>query len=255
MKNKAINFLKNVGIPILGLFLFVSIWALIARIIKFELILPTPKATILSFYNLLSKDFFWVAVGKTLTKSLISYLISLFLALLLAILNYSIPILHKGFFPIITILRAVPTMSIILILLIWFNTTIAPMIISGLIVFPILYSSFHSFLEQVPNDLIEMSKYYNVPMHRQICYLYIPSITIPGLSAIQSSISLNLKVLIAAEVLASTKDSIGRYMQVSKIYLDTVELLAWTIMAILLGAALELMIKGVKILVMKRWHQ
>ncbi len=72
------------------------------------------------------------------------------------------------------------------------------------------------------------------------------------LSAIQSTISLNLKVLIAAEVLAATKDSIGRMMQTAKLYLDTAELIAWTVVAIVLGALLESIIAFIKYIVVRR---
>ncbi len=252
MKNKVKIILIDIAFPVLGLGMFLLLWFVMSKIINLELILPTPYNTIKSLFFLLSYNEFWVAVSNTITNSLISYCCSLLAAFLLAILGYIIFYVQKILNPIISILRSIPTMAIILLLLIWFNSKIAPMIISALVVFPLLYSSFNNALKQVSVELIDMSNYYNVPKFRQITYLYIPSMMPTMLSAIQSTISLNLKVLIAAEVLAATKDSIGRMMQTAKLYLDTAELIAWTVVAIVLGALLESIIAFIKYIVVRR---
>lgn len=252
MKNKVKIILIDIAFPVLGLGIFLLLWFVMSKIINLELILPTPYNTIKSLFFLLNHNEFWVAVSNTLANSLISYCYSLLAAFLLAILGHIIFYVQKILNPIISILRSIPTMAIILLLLIWFNSKIAPMIISALVVFPLLYSSFNNALKQVSIELIDMSNYYNVPKFRQITYLYIPSMMPTTLSAIQSTISLNLKVLIAAEVLAATKDSIGRMMQTAKLYLDTAELIAWTVVAIVLGALLESIIAFIKYIVVRR---
>lgn len=252
MKNKVKIILINIAFPVLGLGVFLLLWFVISKIINLELILPTPYNTIKSLFSLLIHNEFWVAVSNTLTNSLISYGCSLLAAFLFAILGYIIFNIQKILNPIISVLRSIPTMAIILLLLIWFNSNIAPMIISALVIFPLLYSSFNNALKQVSVELIDMSNYYNVPKFRQIIYLYVPSMMPTTLSAIQSTISLNLKVLIAAEVLAATKDSIGRMMQTAKLYLDTAELIAWTVVAIVLGALLESIIAFIKYIVVRR---
>lgn len=252
MKNKVKIILIDIAFPVLGLGMFLLLWFVMSKIINLELILPTPYNTIKSLFFLLNHNEFWVAVSNTITNSLISYCCSLLAAFLLAILGHIIFYVQKILNPIISILRSIPTMAIILLLLIWFNSKIAPMIISALVVFPLLYSSFNNALKQVSVELIDMSNYYNVPKFRQITYLYIPSMMPTMLSAIQSTISLNLKVLIAAEVLAATKDSIGRMMQTAKLYLDTAELIAWTVVAIVLGALLESIIAFIKYIVVRR---
>ncbi|MEG1608947.1 MAG: hypothetical protein RR348_03690, partial [Clostridia bacterium] len=59
-------------------------------------------------------------------------------------------------------------------------------------------------------------------------------------------ISLNFKLIISAEVLAQTRNSIGVNMQFAKQYLETAQLIAWTIIAIVVGALLELTVFGCK---------
>ena len=69
---------------------------------------------------------------------------------------------------------------------------------------------------------------------------------------ITSALTLNVKLIIAAEALAQTRISMGNAMQISKGNLNIAELLAWTVMAILLSYVLELLIILIKKLTV-RW--
>lgn len=251
-KISIIKLIKNIIFPLVGLAIFFLAWFIIAKTINLDLILPPPSTSFSSLIILFKESFFWIAVGNTLLRTIISFSISFICAIIFAVLGYLIKPVSQISSPIISILRSIPTMSIILLSLIWFNNNIAPVVISAIIIFPILYSAFLSSLNEVDKGLIEMSNFFKIPKIRQVFRLYIPSIASSGLSAIQSALSFNVKLIIAAEVLASTTLSMGRYMQVSKIYLDTPELLAWTIMAIALSYFLEIFISILKKIII-RW--
>ena len=69
--------------------------------------------------------------------------------------------------------------------------------------------------------------------------MYIPQALPSVFTSIKSSIGLNLKIVISAEVIAQTADSMGLYMQLARINLDTAILLAWTVVAIVIGGIVE----------------
>lgn len=238
--------IKNALFPFIGLILFFIVWYILARVINLELILPSPSQSFQRLSMLFAEKYFWVAVGNTFFRSIISFSLSLFFAIILSIIGYLFTPVHKMLGPMIIILRSIPTMSIILLALIWFKNSISPIVISAVVTFPILYSGFFSSLEEVDKGLIEMSQFFKVPVMTQITKLYLPYISSPALSAIQSGLSFNIKLIIAAEVLASTSLSMGGYMQVAKVYLDTAELMGWTIMAIILSYMLEFIIYCIK---------
>ena len=156
--------------------------------------------------------------------------------------------------PLVIITRAVPTMSVILLRLIWFSSAITPMFIAFLIIFPMLYASFYSAVSNIDKDLIEMSKVYNVSKKDMAVKFFVPYIMPSFLDSIRSAISLNVKLVIAAEVLAQTRDSMGVMMQRSSIFLDTPTLMAWTIAAIVLSYLFELLVKTTKTLTV-RWQR
>ena len=127
------------------------------------------------------------------------------------------------------------------------------MLIAGLIVFPLLYANFYSALDGISPELVNMSKLYKVPFTTRLFKMYIPSILPAMLAGVKSSVSLNLKVTIASEVIAQTRVSMGRFMQISRVYLDTAELLAWTAAAIILSYLLEWSVELIKKAVV-RWR-
>ena len=253
---KKINFksskLLNVAYPLIGVCIFLLIWFIASKIVDIELILPTPFEAITQFFLLLGDVRFWVAIGNTLLRAIISFLISTLLASIVAVIAYLVPQFAKIINPIIVIVRSVPTMSIILLAIIWLTSFSSPILITFLILFPSLYSAFKSALDNVDRQLIDMSKAFNVPIKRQITHLYLPSIAPQSLDAMRSSASFGVKITIASEVLAHTAKSIGIYMQGHSLNFDTASLLAWTIAAV----ALSYLIEGVFVLIKKfvvRW--
>lgn len=215
------------------------VWYIVSVIVGVEMILPSPASAIERLFELMKTGEFWVAVGNTISRALISFILSFVLAVILSVISYIAPIFVKILNPIVVILRAVPTMSIILLALIWLDSKTAPMLIAFLILFPHLYASLFSSLNGINRELIEVSKAFKVPLGRQIVGLYLPSILPSTLDAMKANLSLGVKVTIAGEVLAQTALSMGICMQISKIYFDTAELLGWTIMAIVISYVFE----------------
>ena len=103
------------------------------------------------------------------------------------------------------------------------------------------------------HNLIEMSALYRVPKGRQVFSLYLPAVAPEFFQAARSSVGLNLKIVIASEALALTKQSIGNMLQESKALLDTPQLFAYTIIAIVLSFLLELLVEAISRLVV-RWR-
>ncbi len=253
MKTNAVKKYLNVIYPLLSLGLFVLVWFVIAKIIDLEILLPSPVSGFSRLGNIFVTPEFWTAVGSTLRRTLVSFSISLSLAILFAVLSSLFKPVYFLLSPIVIITRAVPTMSVILLSLIWFTSNITPMFIAFLIIFPMLYASFYSAISNIDYDFIQMSKVYNVSKKDMAIRFFIPYIMPTFLDTIRTALSLNVKLVIAAEVLAQTKESMGVMMQRSSIFLDTPTLIAWTIAAIILSYLLEIVVKTIKRFVV-RWR-
>ncbi len=73
--------------------------------------------------------------------------------------------------------------------------------------------------------------------------IYLPSIKPYLLAALSTAAGLNVKVVIAAEVLSQPAVSIGESFQIARANLDTAAVFAWAIIAILIAASFDYAIK------------
>jgi NitT/TauT family transport system permease protein len=80
---------------------------------------------------------------------------------------------------------------------------------------------------------------YGVPRARVLRGVYLPSAVPYFLSAVRTSLGLAWKAGIAAEVLTSAKNSIGKEIFEAKQYMETVNLFAWTLVVIILSLVIE----------------
>ena len=66
--------------------------------------------------------------------------------------------------------------------------------------------------------------------------------TIPNiLTAIGGGISLNFKLMVAAEVLAATANSLGYLLNTSKVYFEIANMIAVVVVAVAIGVIIELL--------------
>lgn len=237
--SKKKRIIENILYPIGTLGAIIIVWWLASLAINIPLFFPAPDAVFGEFFKLFADGAFYLAVGGTLLRTLISFVIAFVLGVTLASLSALYYPMYRVLRPIVVILRAIPTMSVILLSVLWLDSFWSPILIGFLIVFPLIYTGMYEAIGEVDKDLIVMSKLYKVSKRNMLTKLLIPSVTPTVLTLSKSSISLNVKVIIASEVIALTVKSIGAQMQRAKIVIDIPVLFAWTVVAILLAFLLE----------------
>ena len=218
------------------------LWHAVSWAVGAEILLPFPGETLRDLIRITGTKDFGLAVLNTTSRSLAGFGIAFVSAVFLAVSAALWKPLHYFLNPLVVLTKATPTISIILLALIWMNTETAPVLIGLMVIFPIIYTNIMTGLENMDTKLIQMSSMYGVGKLRMIKELYFPSILPYVLSASSTAIGLNLKVIIAAEVLSQPKISIGTSLQMEKVYLNTAGVFAWTLVAVLLSAAFDYII-------------
>ncbi len=94
-------------------------------------------------------------------------------------------------------------------------------------------------LENVDKDMLKMADSYKLSKIDRLHYIYRPAIFPYLEAALKVSIGMAWKSGVAAEVIGTPKDSIGQKLYMSKIYLDTEGVLAWTLAIIVLSILSE----------------
>ncbi len=204
-----------------------------------ELLLPSPLATAQRLAVLALESTFWKSAGVTLLRILAGWLLGNLVGILLGILTAASEILDSLFRPLATVVKATPVASIIILALIWLQKGTVPVFAAFLMVLPIVWSNVREGVLQTPRELREMVKLFHFTKMQRLCKLYLPQ-TLPYFYAgCMSSVGLAWKAGIAAEVLSIPVNAIGTKLYDAKIYLETTDLFAWTILVILLSVALE----------------
>ena len=239
MNGKAKKIVLNVMFPVIVAAAVLSIWAVAAAVLGASLILPAPAAAVRDFFAYFADADFWRAVGNTMWRSVYSFLLSFVLALVLAVLSERFFAAKRLIGPFVAFIRSVPTMSVILILVICLDASLAPAVVAVIVIFPTLYSSFTAAIGGVDPKLVQMSRVYKVGAKDRLFKLYLPNMAAGLFEGAASGFSLNIKLVIAAEALASTARSIGNMMNFSKVLLETEKLFALTIAAVILSVVCE----------------
>ncbi|MEA4832473.1 MAG: ABC transporter permease subunit [Oscillospiraceae bacterium] len=244
IKNK-IKSLNIFAKAVISLVFWTGLWYLCALILNNELILPMPHLIIKSFFALLSKEAFYSSVALSVFRILCGYIAGTVAGAALAAFCVKSAAADVLFSPVLTIIRATPVASFIIITLVLFKTGFIPVITSMLMVVPIVYSQVRVGIEAIPVSLIETANIFKLKGSRKLKLLVLPAVKPYFISGSMTAIGLAWKAGIAAEVLCTPRSSIGRYLYESKLYLETDDMFAWTLTIILISLALEKLLKYV----------
>lgn len=224
---------------IISLIFLIFTWHTASVIVAKEILIPSPIKTFQEVIILITSEKFFISILSTIKRCIGGFIISLFFAMILGLLSGFSDIVYYLLKPIMLLCRSIPTMAFILLALIWLDSNNATIFVGFLVIFPILYENVVQGIRNVDKQLINVMDIYNISKIDRLRNLYIPSIRSYLNSAIISSIGLNLKIVISAEVLSQSKYAIGTSLQLEKMYFNTAGVFAWTIIAVFLAGLIE----------------
>ena len=161
------------------------------------------------------------------------------LAFVLALAAGRWPVVEVLLRPYVLAIKAVPVASFIILALIWMRTSALPLFISFLMVFPILYTNVLAGLRSADGQLLEMARAFRGPWRRQLHSILLPAVEPFLLAGCAAALGMSWKAGVAAEVIGVVAGSLGERLYDAKIYLQTADLLAWTVVIVALSALFE----------------
>ena len=108
-----------------------------------------------------------------------------------------------------------------------------------LMVLPVVYTNVLEGIRAADRKLLEMAQVFSLTPAKIIRYIYLPQILPYFQAACGTALGLCWKSGIAAEVIGIPSGSIGERLQQAKVYLDTPDLFAWTLVIVLLSLSFE----------------
>ena len=147
--------------------------------------------------------------------------------------------------PALSVIRSTPVTSFILVVWLFLGRSSTPAFIVFLMVLPIVWANVAEGVKTVDPALKEVCHLYKIPLLRRFRILYAPH-CLPFFSAgVLTALGLGWKAGIAAEVLCTPPDSVGKEMFDAKQILATSDLFAWTLVVIMLSLVFEKTLRSV----------
>lgn len=221
-------------------------WQLIAIEIGFPAIFPPIDYLLRELGLIIIKPNFIQNVGITILRGIIGFCFAFILSLSLSILAGFNQFFKSFMQPILVVLRSIPVISFVLLAILWFSPTQLPIFIALLTMFPILYQNILTGLEQTDRRLVEMASIFGKTPLNRFVQIYLPATRNGILDGISTAMGFGWRAIIIGEVLAQPIHGIGTAMKNAQAYINVSELIAWTVIAILVSSLFELSIKIIR---------
>ncbi len=218
---------------------WLGVWQAASMLVAKPVLFASPLDTAKALLALLPTGDYWLSVLGSLSRITLGFFLALILGLLTGVAAFRFRLLRTLVSPLLTLMKTVPVASFIILILVWFGSEQLAVIVALLIVFPQIYFAALAGLGSTDPELLELARVFRVPGGRRAWQVYRPALMPYLNSSCASALGMSWKAGIAAEVIGTPLRSIGEQMYLSKVYMATAELFAWTLTVILLSLVFE----------------
>ncbi len=227
------------GRKCLAALFWLALWQILYLAVQQEILIVSPVRAFERLLELAGEAEFWITAFSSMLRIVSGFLLGVTAGTLLAALTSVSRLLYDVFHPMISIVKATPVASFILLALVWIESPYVPVFTAFLMVLPVVWGNVSNGIAKTDRNLLQMAEVYQFGIAKTICRIYLPSIMPYFTAACTTGMGLAWKAGVAAEVLANTKHSIGGNIYNAKIYIETADLFAWTAVVIVISVLLE----------------
>lgn len=229
--------------------MWLLVWQIAAAFVDNDILLAGPVEVGKTLGRLLMEKEFYSICMASVGRILTGFLLAFAVGILTGALSYAFPLIKEILEPVLAVIKSIPVASFVVLLLIWQGAENLSLWISFLVVFPNACVSTRNGLEAVDPRLLEMADLFGIRGIKRLVYIYKPALVRFLLSGMEISMGMAFKSGVAAEVIGIPDFSIGERIYMSKIYLDTAGLFAWTAALVAWCFVMEkLVLKGLSLL-------
>lgn len=236
---------KKHKVKLWAVIVWLFVWQAVSMKIGQEILLVSPVAVFVRLFELVQTTLFWHSVGFSVIRIMGGFLSAMVTAVLAAGLSVRCRRFEELLAPAVLTIKAVPVASFIILVLIWVRSENLSVVISFLMVFPVLYTNVLDGLKSMDQKLMEMAQVFRIPLSVKIRYIYVQQILPFFRAGCSVGLGLCWKAGIAAEVIGIPERSIGEQLYNAKVYLNTPDLFAWTVVIVLISLVFEKLFLGI----------
>lgn len=234
--------LKNKKYTFISLIIMIILWQTLAATINNELLFPSIISILKEMIVILSDNSFFYVIIASVGRCLLCFIISITISVLISSLSYINKFVYNFFYPVMMIIKAIPTIAFIVLALIWISKEYAPIVIGLMMAIPIFYDVILNALVEIDDNIIEVFDVYRVGKMERIKNLYLPTIISSVAGVFSSTIALILKVIIAGELYSQPRYGIGAIIQMEKMRFNTTAIITWILLITLITLVFDKML-------------
>lgn len=224
---------------IIAVILLLAIWQAAAMLLDQKLLLASPAEVIIRLFTLWREPGFGGAVAFSFIRIAGGFLIAFVTGILLAIAAGKSEWVEILLSPVMITVKSVPVASFIIIALVWLSSKKLSVFISFLMVLPVIYSNVLGGIKSIDRKMLQMADVYRIPAGKRFRYILLPSVRTYLMSGASVALGMAWKAGVAAEVIGIPDGSIGEMLFNAKVYLNTADLFAWTVIIVTVSVCFE----------------
>lgn len=237
MRDKLLHLLRGVAVAIFWL----AVWAGGCYLANRTLLIPLPYPWDVAkvLWQLVGEIPFWTAVGMSLLRVVAGFAVALVAGVALAMLTTRFAVVHTLLSPILSVIKATPVASFILLAFLWIRAENMPTFIAFLMVIPLVWENVRQGVLHTDKKLLEMAKVFRLSYRQRLWHIRFPAVKPYLQAAMTTGFGFAWKAGVAAEILCWTGDSIGYHIAAEQQSFETAHVFAWTAVMVVLSVVLE----------------
>ena len=242
------------GERLLSVAFWLVAWELLAAALDAPIVLVGPIEVLSRLGQLALTGEFWASLAVSLGRVLVGLVAGIALGVLVAaVASVSRPV-RALVSPVVGTMKAVPVASFVILVLMWVSSRDLSVVISLVMAFPIVYTNVLEGIRQTDPGLLEMAQVFGLSAWDRVRLIYLSEV-LPYLRvAVSLALGLSWKAGIAAEVIGLPDLTVGEHLYDAKVYLNTADLLAWTVAIVCVSVALEALVGRALDRALARWE-
>lgn len=227
--------MKRIVLTCLSVLLIPVAWQLLSWQMAQPQLIPSFPDLMQALLRVVSSPGFLVSIGTTLLRACVGLLLSLAAASITAFLLNRSETIRLLFMPWLSLLRSVPVISFILLALIFLNPEMIPLLIAFLTMYPLLTENLLKGLMNRRDSWKMLARQFHLNAWNRLFQINYPQLKPYLFSGLASAVGFGWRAIIMGEVLSQCVDGIGKRMKEAQVFIDVPELIAWTLVAIVLS--------------------
>ena len=203
------------------------------------LLLATPGQTVQALVQLVPMAEFWRRIAFSALRILTGFLLAMVCGLALGAVGARWHWFEVLVSPVMQLIRAMPVASFVILALLWVSGKNLSIVVSFTHVLPVIYAGTLGGIADTDPQLVEMARVYRLPLIRRLRYIWLPGVFPSFCESCIAAMGMCWKSGVSAEVIGLPDHSVGDALYRAKITLSTPEVFAWTLVIVLLSAALS----------------